>query len=170
MTAVSVKDLEAAISSQQELVERQGDVVRSLKAEVKEGKVLKHEVDAAIEKLKVLKIELDGKLKEFQVRVWSWQAGRGIRRWKARCGPPRVRIRGDRVAGGDGGLLPVSAGLCRWLPRCPHTLRLVLTHPRRPFPPSCAGGDWEILVERQGVVPRRAGQRPGAQNVLCPSV
>lgn len=80
MTAENVKDLETAISAQQELVERQGDVVRSLKAEVKEGKVLEHEVDAAIAKLKDLKIELDGKLKEFQVRWRLWRARQEMRR------------------------------------------------------------------------------------------
>lgn len=42
---VDVHQLEQAIAAQTALVEKQGDVVRSLKAEVKEGKVLKHEVD-----------------------------------------------------------------------------------------------------------------------------
>ena len=91
MTAVDVKGLEAAISAQQELVERQGDVVRSLKAEVKEGKVLKHEVDAAIEKLKGLKLELDGKLKEFQVR--ETRCGRGGRYGGVRRGAGGCRGR-----------------------------------------------------------------------------
>ncbi len=111
MTAVSVKDLEAAISSQQELVERQGDVVRSLKAEVKEGKVLKHDVDAAIEKLKELKIALDGKLKEFQVRWRLWRAGRGCGGGRRGAGRSRGRIRGE---GKSRRCLPggVSAGRC----------------------------------------------------------
>lgn len=76
MTGDSAHDLEAAIAAQQELVDRQGDVVRSLKAEVKEGKVLKHEVDAAIEKLKGLKVELGEKLKAFQVCTILYRARR----------------------------------------------------------------------------------------------
>ena len=46
--------MDAAIAAQQALVDRQGDTVRSLKAEVKQGKVLAHEVNEAIEKLKDL--------------------------------------------------------------------------------------------------------------------
>jgi len=68
MADVNVRELEAAIAAQQALVDRQGDTVRSLKAEVKQGKVLQHEVNEAIEKLKDLKLDLDAKLKEFQVR------------------------------------------------------------------------------------------------------
>jgi hypothetical protein len=68
MADVNVRELEAAIAAQQALVDRQGDTVRSLKAEVKQGKVLAHEVNEAIEKLKDLKLDLDAKFKEFQVR------------------------------------------------------------------------------------------------------
>ena len=163
MTAVDVKGLEAAISAQQELVERQGDVVRSLKAEVKEGKVLKHEVDAAIEKLKGLKIELDGKLKEFQVReTRSGRGGRygGVRRGAGGCRgrPPSHQPRpwGSRLRPSS---IPAHA-----LTRSHNT-----TLPPS-FIHSLAGCHREILFERQRVVPGGAGQCAGAQNVLRPRV
>ncbi|KAI8468120.1 MAG: hypothetical protein J3K34DRAFT_428181 [Monoraphidium minutum] len=58
--------MEDAITQLQEAAAKQGDVVRSLKAQAKEGKADKGDVDAAIQKLQELKVQLDGKQKEYE--------------------------------------------------------------------------------------------------------
>lgn len=59
-------DLQQAIEAAQEAVTKQGDTVRSLKAELKDGKVEKGAVDAAIQKLQQMKLDLDTKTKDFE--------------------------------------------------------------------------------------------------------
>lgn len=58
--------LEADIQTAQDAVSKQGDVVRALKSDLKDGKAEKAAVDAAIQKLSELKIVLDTKQKEYE--------------------------------------------------------------------------------------------------------
>jgi len=60
------EQLEKEIVLQQEAVTKQGDVVRSLKASLKDGKIERSEVDAAIAQLNGLKVSLDAKQKEYE--------------------------------------------------------------------------------------------------------
>eukprot|EP00887_Chlorella_sp_A99_P002628 scaffold6.g2628.t1 len=75
MSSPSVEELEATFHAAQETVARQGDVVRSLKAEQKDGKVDRTAVDAAIEELKNLKISLEKKQKAFEDASGKTAAG-----------------------------------------------------------------------------------------------
>ncbi|KAL4457919.1 hypothetical protein ABPG75_012784 [Micractinium tetrahymenae] len=58
--------LETEFHAAQEAVTRQGDVVRSLKAAVKDGKAEKSAVDEAIEKLKDVKLDMERKKKAYE--------------------------------------------------------------------------------------------------------
>ncbi|EFN58464.1 hypothetical protein CHLNCDRAFT_34068 [Chlorella variabilis] len=58
--------LETAFLQAQETVGRQGDIVRSLKAQLKDGKVERSAVDEAIEMLKQVKIDLERKQKALE--------------------------------------------------------------------------------------------------------
>lgn len=62
MTAIT----EEAISVAQAAVAQQGDIVRSLKAQRKDGEVQQSDVDEAIERLQALKLELTEKQKEYE--------------------------------------------------------------------------------------------------------
>ncbi|KAL6768360.1 TSG1 [Auxenochlorella protothecoides x Auxenochlorella symbiontica] len=59
-------ELEAALQEAIESVARQGDIVRSLKADAKDGKADKAAVDAAIEALKQLKVVQEQKQKAYE--------------------------------------------------------------------------------------------------------
>lgn len=61
----TARALEEAVIQAQEAVARQGDIVRGLKAEMKDGRVVRSTVDAAIEELKNLKMDLEEKMKEY---------------------------------------------------------------------------------------------------------
>ncbi|KAG7670107.1 putative Glycine--tRNA ligase, mitochondrial 1 [Nannochloris sp. 'desiccata'] len=62
---VDVDKLEADVAQAHEAVARQGDVVRGLKAEMKDGRAVRAAVDEAIEMLKQVKLDLDSKLKAY---------------------------------------------------------------------------------------------------------
>ena len=61
----TARALEEAVIKAQEAVARQGDIVRGLKAEMKDGRVVRSAVDGAIAELKNLKVDLEEKMKEY---------------------------------------------------------------------------------------------------------
>lgn len=63
---MSAEALEKAVEEAQAAVAKQGDTVRSLKAELKEGKIEKTTVDAAIASLKNMRLELESKQQELE--------------------------------------------------------------------------------------------------------
>lgn len=61
----TARALDEAVIKAQEAVARQGDIVRGLKAEMKDGRVVRSTVDEAIEELKKLKVDLEERMKEY---------------------------------------------------------------------------------------------------------
>mmetsp|Transcript_6700 Transcript_6700/g.18764 ORF Transcript_6700/g.18764 Transcript_6700/m.18764 type:complete len:690 (+) Transcript_6700:167-2236(+) len=68
-------DLQAEVDAAQAAVTKQGDVVRSLKAAVKNGQADKAAVEAAIEELKNVRISLEQKQADFQKATGKSSAG-----------------------------------------------------------------------------------------------